>query len=116
MTSYRVELGGHSLVVEIVERDDGLYARIGEGEARRVEIVTNRADGELGLVVGDEVIRGLIGTRTGGLTIVTDGQTVDATVLDERAARLASAAGGRQRSSQTTVQAPMPGLVVAVPV
>ena len=49
-------------------------------------------------------------------TLIIDGQTIDAVVQDERAARLASAAGGRPRSSQTTVQAPMPGLVVAVSV
>ena len=38
-------------------------------------------------------------------------------MLDERAARLASAAGaGRAHSSEMTIRAPMPGLVVAVPV
>jgi len=116
VTTYRVELGGQALTVEVSEREDGLYVRVGEGGARRVEVIVNRDDGELGLLVGGELIRGLIGRREGGLTVVTDGQSVDAVVLDERAARLASAAGGRQRSSQTTVQAPMPGLVVAVPV
>jgi biotin carboxyl carrier protein len=80
-------------------------------------VLVNSDDGELALRVGGEVIRGLVGRRDGGLTVVVDGQTVDAVVLDERAARLASAAaGGRSRASQTTIQAPMPGLVVAVPV
>jgi biotin carboxyl carrier protein len=114
-TTYRVELaGGQTLTVEVSEREDGLYVRVGEGEARPVQIVTSRDDGELALLVGGELVRGLVGTRQGGLTVVTDGQAVDAVVLDERAARLASAAGGRHRSSQTTIQAPMPGLVVAV--
>jgi biotin carboxyl carrier protein len=116
MTSYRVEIGGQALTVEVIERDDGLYARLGDGEPRRVEVMVSRDDGELALVVGGETVQGLVGARTGGLTIITDGQQIDAVVLDERAARLASAAGGRQRSSQTTIQAPMPGLVVAVPV
>jgi biotin carboxyl carrier protein len=117
VTTYRVELGGQALTIEISERDDGLYVRIGEGEARRVDVTVNRDDGELGLLVDGERVHGLVGTRDGGLTVVVDGQAVDAVVLDERAARLASAAaGGRQRSSQTTIQAPMPGLVVAVPV
>jgi biotin carboxyl carrier protein len=117
VTTYRVELGGHTLTVEVSEHDDGLYVRVGDGEARRVDVTASREDGELGLLVGGEQIRGLVGARDGGLTVVVDGQAVDAVVLDERAARLASAAaGGRQRSSQTTIQAPMPGLVVAVPV
>ena len=56
------------------------------------------------------VVRGLVGTREGGVTVVVDGQTVDAVVLDERAARLASAAaGGRPRTSETAFRAPMPG-------
>jgi biotin carboxyl carrier protein len=116
MTSYRVEIGGQALRVEVIERDDGLYARLGDGEPRRVEVMVNRDDGELALVVGGETVRGLVGRRPGGLTIVADGQQLDAVVLDERAARLASAAGGRARGSQTTIRAPMPGLVVAVPV
>jgi biotin carboxyl carrier protein len=122
VTSYRVELGGQALTVEVSEREDGLYVRIGDGEtwtgeARRVDVALTRDDGELALLVGGEQVHGLVGRRDGGLTVVVDGQTVDAVVLDERAVRLASAAaGGRSRASQTTVQAPMPGLVVAVPV
>jgi biotin carboxyl carrier protein len=51
------------------------------------------------------------------VTVIVDGQSIDAVVLDERAARLAgAAAGGRRGTGQTSVQAPMPGLVVAVPV
>jgi biotin carboxyl carrier protein len=117
VTAYRVELGGQALTVEVSERDDGLYVRVGDGEARRVDVTVARADGELGLLVGGEQVHGLVGTRDGGLTVVVDGQTIEAVVLDERAVRLASAAaGGRRSASQTTVQAPMPGLVVAVPV
>lgn len=115
-TAYRVEIGGQAVTVEVTEHDDGLYVRLGDGPPQRVDVVVNRDDGELALVVGGETIRGLVGRRSGGLTVVTNGEQVDAVVLDERAARLASAAGGRQRSSQTTIQAPMPGLVVAVPV
>jgi biotin carboxyl carrier protein len=115
--SYRVELGGRALTVGVVERDDGLYVRIGDGPERRVDIAVSRDDGELGLLVGGELVRGLIGRRDDGLTVVVDGQAVDAVVLDERAARLAStAAGGRPRASETSIRAPMPGLVVAVTV
>ena len=116
-STYLVEVGGQTVTVEVSERDDGLYARVGDAPVRPVGIAVSREDGELSLLVGGEVVRGLIGSRDGGLTVVVDGRAVDAVVLDERAARLASAAaGGRQRTSETAVRAPMPGLVVAVPV
>jgi biotin carboxyl carrier protein len=117
MTTYRVELGGQALTVEVVERDDGLYVRVGEGEPRHVEVTIARDDGELGLLVGGEGILGLVGQREQGVTVIVDGESIDAVVLDERAVRLAgAAAGGRRGAGQTSVQAPMPGLVVAVPV
>ncbi len=117
VTSYRVELGGQALTVEVVERDDGLWVRVGDGPERRVDVAVAREDGELSLLVGGEVVRGLIGRRDEGVTVVVGGRAVDAVVLDERAARLASAAaGGRPRASETSIRAPMPGLVVAVPV
>jgi biotin carboxyl carrier protein len=116
-STYRIELGGQAITVEVTERDDGLYVRIGEGDERRVEVTVTQDDGELGLLVGGDVVRGLVGGREGGVTVVVDGQAVDAVVLDERAVRLASAvAAGRPRSSETAVRAPMPGLVVGVPV
>jgi biotin carboxyl carrier protein len=116
-TTYRVELGGRAIVVEVADGDDGLFVRIGDGDARRAELTSGRDDAELSLLVGGELLRGLVGVREGGVTVVVDGQAVDAVVLDERAARLASAtAGGRQHSSETTIRAPMPGLVVGIPV
>jgi biotin carboxyl carrier protein len=116
-TTYRVEIGERAVKVELTEREDGLYARVGEGPERRIEVAVAREDGELSLLVGGEMVRGLVGAREGGLTVVVDGRAVDAVVLDERAARLASAAAsGRPRTSETAIRAPMPGLVVAVPV
>ncbi len=116
-TSYRVEVGGQALTIELFERDDGLFVRVGDGPSRRVEVAVSREDGELSLLVSGEVVRGLVGPREDGVTVVVDGRAVEAVVLDERAARLASAAaGGRPRTSETAIRAPMPGLVVAVPV
>lgn len=115
--TYRVELGGRDLTVELSEREDGLYARVGDGPARRVEVMILRDDGELAVTVGGELIHGLVGRREDGLTVVVEGQSIDAVVLDERAARLASAAAaGRPRTSEAAIRAPMPGLVVTVPV
>jgi biotin carboxyl carrier protein len=116
-TSYRVEAGGHTTTIAVVERDDGLYVRVGDGPERRVDVAVSRDDGELGVIVGGELVHGLVGEREGGLTVALDGQSIDVAVLDERAARLASAASaGRPGAGETTVRAPMPGLVVAIPV
>ena len=115
-TTYRVEIGGRALTVELREREDGLFVRVGDGPASRVEVAAQLEDGELSLLVGGAVVRGLVGRREDGVTVVVDGQAVDAIVLDERAARLASAAGGRHQSRETAIRAPMPGLVVTVPV
>jgi biotin carboxyl carrier protein len=116
-TTYRIEIGGQAVTVEVTESDDGLFVQVGDTPPRRVEVAVSRDDGELSLLVGGDVVRGLVGAREGGVTVVVAGQTVDAVVLDERAARLASAAaGGRPRTSETAIRAPMPGLVVGVAV
>jgi biotin carboxyl carrier protein len=116
-STYRVELDGRSVTVEISDRDDGLYARIDDGAELRVDLSARRPGGELSVLLGGRVVRGLVGASHEGVTVVVQGRTFDATVLDERAARLASAAaGGRPRSSESAIRAPMPGLVVAVPV
>ena len=116
-TTYRVEIGGQAVTVELAEREDGLFVRVGEGPARCVEVAMSRGDGELALLIGAEVVRGLVAPRDGGVSVVVDGRAIDAVVMDERAARLASAAvGGHPRTSETAIRAPMPGLVVAVPV
>ena len=117
VSTYLVEIGGRSVTVELAERDDGLFARIDDGSERRLDIATARDDGELSVLLDGEVVRGLVGRREGGLTVVVNGRAIDALVLDERAARLASAAAsGRPHSSEMAIRAPMPGLVVGVPV
>ena len=116
-TTYQVELGGQTVMVTVVDREDGRYIRVGDGPERWVEVVTLREDGELGLLVGGTLLRGLIGLTDDGVSVALDGQTVSARVADERAARLASAAAaGRPRHTETAIRAPMPGLVVGVPV
>jgi biotin carboxyl carrier protein len=116
-STYRVELDGRSVTVEISEREDGLYARIDDGAEQRIDLSASRPGGELSVVFGGRVVRGLVAPSHESLSVVVRGRAIDARVLDERAARLASAAaGGRPRSSESAIRAPMPGLVVAVPV
>ena len=115
-TTYRVEIGGCAVTVALADVDGGLLVRLDGGSPQRLDVALARDDGELSLLLGGATVRGLVGQREGGVTIVVDGETVDAVVLDERAARLASTTAGRQRTSETAIRAPMPGLVVGVSV
>ncbi len=127
-TTYRVQVAGRTLSIAITERQVGAqattqYVQVGDGPVRPVEILAQTADGGLSVLVGGVVLHGLVGQRgkhgltEDAVTVVVDGQTLEAVVQDERAARLASAAAaGRPHSSVTAIRAPMPGLVVAVPV
>ena len=116
--TYQVELGGQTLVVTIIDREDGRYIRVGDGPERTVEVVIARHDGDLGLLVDGTLLRGLIGQHDDGtVTVAMDGASISARVVDERAARLASAAAaGRPRHTETAIRAPMPGRGVGVPV
>jgi biotin carboxyl carrier protein len=115
--TYQVELESQTVVVTVIDREDGRYIRVADDAERRVEVVISREDGELGVLVGGELVRGLVGHHADGVTVALDGHSVNARVVDERAARLASAAAaGRPRQSETAIRAPMPGLVVGIPV
>jgi len=112
---YRVTIGDQSLTVEIVERQHGLFVRVDDGPERPAEVIVQTNDGELSVLLDGIVLRALIGESDAGRTVVLYGQGVDLTVLDERAARLASAAAaGRPLVAEAALRAPMPGLVVAV--
>jgi biotin carboxyl carrier protein len=110
-----VIVGGRSFAVEVIEDDDGLAVRLGDRAPRRVLSGRSADDGLRAFVVDGRTLVALVGGREGSYTVVIDGEPVEIELQDERAARLASAtAAGRQGVSETTVRAPMPGLVVAI--
>ena len=78
-TSYRVELGGQAVTVEVTERDDGLYVRVGDGLARHAEVAAARHDGELSLLLDGVLLSGLVGAHEGGVTVAVDGLEVQVT-------------------------------------
>ena len=121
--TYRVLLGDVARSVAIVTREDGLYLRLDDGPEQRIDVTAHTDDGELSVLVGGRTVRGLVsrpghdGASEDGVVVVVEGRTVSAVVQDERAARLASAAAhSRHHHAVTAIRAPMPGLVVAVPV
>lgn len=116
-TRYQVTVGSRTLSIELLESDHGLAARIDEREPVPVHMIQPRDDGLWAIVVGDRVIAALVDGADDAYTVVLDGEPLQVQVQDERAARLASAtAAHRQATAETTVRAPMPGLVIAVPV
>ncbi len=112
---YRVRVGSQEVTVEIVEREAGLFVRVGDGPEQLVDVMARADDGELSVLLDGTLLRALIGETDNGRTVVVGGRAVDVSVMDERAARLASAtAGSRPSTADASIRAPMPGLVVAV--
>ena len=112
---YQVTVGDRVLSVVVTEAEEGLRVQVDDGPTVPV-ILSRPQDDELyALVVGDRTVAALVAGHDEAYTVVLDGEPFDVTVQDERAARLASAAAaGRPGTSEATVTAPMPGLVVAV--
>jgi len=113
--SYRVSLGGQDLTIRVIERSEGLFVRVGDGAEQRVDVLERRDECILTLLLDAEVVRGLVGETDTGKVVVYGGEPIEVVVLDERAARLASATGRAGiHAGDASIRAPMPGLVVAV--
>ena len=112
---YQVDVGSRSFQVDVVEGQDGLSVRLNGGEPVAAAVRSPRGDPLCSVHVGERAFPALVDGRDGLYTVVVGGETLEVNVQDERAARLARATeGGRQAVAETSVKAPMPGLVVAV--
>ena len=113
---YQVTIGERTLVVELREGEGGaLAARIDGGPEVPVRLTGRPGDALVTLLAGGRSVTALVGETEEGRTVVLDGEQLEAVVRDERAARLASAtAAGRKGTVESSIKAPMPGLVVAV--
>ena len=113
---YQVTIGERTLLVELVEGEGGaLVARIDGGPEIPVRLTGRSGDALLTMLAGGRSVTALVGEAAEVRTVVVDGEQVEAIVRDERAARLASAAAaGRKGVVESSIKAPMPGLVVAV--
>jgi biotin carboxyl carrier protein len=112
--SYEVTIGERRLAVTLRQEDDGLFARIDDGEERPVELT--QASGALyGLAVGDERHELLARREGGAVEVVLDGEGFFLEVVDALRARLSQVAGaGATAHARRELKAPMPGLVVRV--
>ncbi len=113
-TTYEVTLGERVLSVTLRTEDSRLYARVGEGEERLVELTTVR-NTLRAVAFGPERLE-LLAERSGdGVLIALNGLQYRATVADAARQRLVRLAGGGQSQHQRReLKAPMPGLVVKV--
>ena len=114
VTTYEVTLGDRVLNVTLRTEDGRLYAHIGDGEERPVELTTVR-NTLRAVAFGPERLE-LLAERAGdGVLIALNGLQYRATVADAARQRLVRlAGGGRAQHQRRELKAPMPGLVVRV--
>jgi biotin carboxyl carrier protein len=112
---FQVAVGDRAISVELQESVDGMRVRVAGGDEQAVAWTRPAGDELVTLLVGGKVVSALVTGRDGQYDLCVDGHPLQAVVQDERAARLAQAsAAGRPAQSDLSVEAPMPGLVVAV--
>jgi len=110
---YQVTVAGRSIEVEV---GDGKV--VVDGLEVTADLVPTTEPGVWRVVVGTETRAvGLTRTGSGDWVIVTGGERLVTSVVDERTARARSMAGGaNQASDRQLVTAPMPGLVLRLAV
>ncbi len=114
-TTYEVTIGGRVVRVSLRRAQDGLFARIDDGEEQPARLDTVRGTMR-SLGIGDTRTELLAGRDPdGGIRLTLHGSEYQADVVDAAHARLASVAGARQSTStRLELKAPMPGLVVKI--
>ena len=113
---YRVRIGERTVEIEVSPSGEGFQIVL-EGRQITAQLSAPDASGLRQLRIGDRSHDLLLAGSGERYAVALDGVALDVTVEDERAARLATFGGGRAASQHgARVTAPMPGLVVRVPV
>jgi pyruvate carboxylase subunit B len=111
-----VRLGDRQVTVEVVSEGERAEVRV-DDEPLDATLEPPAAGGVRALRIGDRRIELLVQPADDGSRVVLDGVQLELAVEDERKARLARFGGGRATAAgPSVVRAPMPGLVVRVPV
>jgi biotin carboxyl carrier protein len=111
---YYVTVRGHERVVEIGESPDGLTLTL-DGTPVTADLLRLHGSGLHSLLL-DGHSREMILERDGDVVrVLLDGERIDARVQDE-VSRALSAIGGAAVSGPAEIVAPMPGVIVDVPV
>lgn len=110
---YEVTVGEHVYIVTIDEKSGVLL----DGEPVDVDFNVIGESGLYSLLVNNESFEALVEQADKTWRILLRGDLYEAQVVDERSRLLRSRAGSMvPESGEVAIKAPMPGLVVAVPV
>lgn len=87
-----------------------------DGEARPLDMREIDQEGLYSLLVRDQSFEALVEESEDGYRVLIDGTLYHVRVVDERARRLAEAAGAfTPAGGEVVIKSPMPGLIVALP-
>ena len=111
---YITVVGDRSYIID-VEREGEV---VQDGETHQLDFQPIDQEGLYSLLVDNKSYEALVAEESDGqLRVIIDGALYSVSVIDERAKRLAEAAGGfALPSGEQGVKSPMPGLIVSVPV
>ena len=110
---YVTVVGDRSFIVDI-EREGEI---VQDGIAHQLDMRAIDQDGLYSILVDNKSYEALVEEGDGEMRVVIDGALYTVRVIDERAKRLAEAAGAfTPASGEQGIKSPMPGLIVAVPV
>ncbi len=112
--SYRISVGASPRTVQITDAGAGRMRVVIDGQTREILPLAVRGV-EQAWIDGERVVRASVEDVARGLMVTVNGHTVQASVMDERAA--AAAAVGPKltvAAGPTTVRASIPGRVVKI--
>jgi biotin carboxyl carrier protein len=110
---YATTVGDQTFIIEINEQGEVIV----EGQAYQVDFDSVGDASLYSLLINNESFEALVEKRGGEWHVLMRGDLYAVRVSDERAQRLSAAAGSLvPESGEVPIRAPMPGLVVAVPV
>lgn len=113
---YLIEIDGESVELDVTDTEAGAAVRLGE-EDLAAELASVGPAGPYSLLLDGESYEGYIQPVEDGYRIILNGQVFQVGVEEAARARLHGlAGGGSKHEGATNVAAPMPGLVIGVPV
>ncbi len=112
---YQVEVADEKIELEVEKTDEGSRVRLGD-ETKPVDLVRIGDSPVYSLILGDRSFEVSVHRRDRIYQVVLEGSTYNARVMDERALRLAAAAGDHEETKGGIVKAPMPGIVIGIAV
>ncbi|HEX2173301.1 MAG TPA: biotin/lipoyl-containing protein [Dehalococcoidia bacterium] len=113
---YLIELDDRSIELDITEGEGGPIVRLEDRELA-VHLASVGPTGPYSLLLDDASYEGYVESTEGGYRVILGGQVFQMTVEEAARARLHGLAGaGAKHEGVTIVAAPMPGLVIGVPV